>query len=339
MNDLEIEETILQVLKGNPDYTENVWKRVLERIPKLRRERFFHIRDRLVKEQIIFEIKPPHRNKVFLYFLEDSQLLFTKHHINIPDTTEKQALRINHADHIKKDVITPWLSELPKDDICDRILLYDERFKEELKVEKEILFLDFQSHHIKFDDPFNKWNKFKETAKILREQKEKAIDLISCEIIKILGKNISKNNKKAPHWMVEEIFPLVYACVEKNSCPLFDEYRLSVKQDDHNNCICRIEPSMDQAAKMGKRLPIESISSEYKKTFYEISLNRSVNEGSLKKKVDNLPGILLKQAEIKAAVTELLSRKDEMSHLLKDLRISLEKHNKLTVFPGDCEYI
>ena len=334
----EREQSIIRALKGKPDINERILERIKEQ-KLMSKMTYYNIRNKLVKAEKI--IRENLGRQVWLYLPED-EALFRKNarrgergpvEKDVEDK-EKLRFRIAHTNDIKEKVIKPWLERLkPSQDL---IILH---YKDDFSGESEPLFSDFKKH-IKFKpDPFDEGEIIRELDK---EFNKKRRDL-EYRILSI----ISQELEESPAAFTTESSRI------KNVVGFGDEY------DEARLSVCRwITDLMDE-----RRLysdDVEAFDEMYldfrsyvkeNESMYEYYVNdiycgyigkANTSKNKFKVEMDKCIKKILKRVTELEHFEEEIESLNEIKKLIKkhmyNIRESLEKHLRLKILPGDCEY-
>lgn len=184
---------IIKELRGKPNYNEVVYKRVSK---VMSRQTFFTLRDQLIMADKI--MRKEWGRRVILHLPEDEESMkefmkeqVARKHITLVGKDFKYESRKKHTEDLKKEVIEPWLNELPVISVAEGIRItisdsVDAPYGDSLPVEKETLFCDFKNH-IRFSpNPFDELEKFKKKAKSFEERRynleRKILTIIDAEM-------------------------------------------------------------------------------------------------------------------------------------------------------------
>jgi hypothetical protein len=233
-----------------------------------------------------------------------------------------------HTEELKKDIITPWIEQLP---FVSRWRVY--RYipggaiteEENLEVEKRDFFKDFGKHLCFKPDPFKKWDLFKRKAKKLREGRNKALSKISIwvEDKDRIGMKVSDEWKEGrvspflPEWFLEAAFYLADEGKEA-----FDKNYL--------NFDSRVEPKGDRLEYWIGRHGLTVVSAQER----DKDAFKSEMDGKIRKMMEEIENL-----KFSTEVNSMRKIVFELNKLREQIRKVLEKHLKKVVFPGYCEYM
>jgi len=239
--------------------------------------------------------------------------------------------RMQHTEELKKDVIKPWIEQLPfaSEQGVYRYLAGGAipftgfTGEEKLEVEKRELFEDFRKHLCFEPDPFEKWALFKRKTKKLREGRNKALSKISGWVEDKTDMEVSDEWKEGrispflPEWFLEAAFYLA------------DEGREAFDKN-YLNFDSRVEPKGDCLEYWIGRHGLTVVSTQERD---KDAFKREM-DGRIRKMMEEI-GDLKFSAEVNS-MRKIVRELNKLSEQIKEV---LEKHLKKVVFPGYCEYL
>ncbi len=327
-------QIILEKIKGKPDINENIWKRINKQ-KLLSKETYYNMRDGLIQDKIIY--KKNLGRQVWLYLPEDEALFRKAAKIDKKDVEDKEKirLRIAHTKDIKEKVIRPWLEQMKQKK--GSILLTKNNY---FYGENELLFSDFKKH-LKFEqpDPFYELDRVKKIDK----QFEKRKYTLKCSVQSIISQ-VFEESPALFSTEQERIKEVVDFSDE------YDETRVNLSRwiielmdlrrlhSDDIETFDEIYLDLNSSIKDNK-----SLYEYYVNDIYCGYIRKSdISKEEFQTEMDECIKTILKQ------ITESKPIKNEIEQLhkiniviekhLKNMRASLEKHLRLEVLPGDCEY-
>lgn len=332
----ERKQAIINVLKGvGPVIDARVWEKIHEK--GIMSKTLYYTCRRILKKAEEIGVKNVGR-QVWLYLPEDEKLFRERAGLmDAVEESERLPYRLTHTKVLKEKVIKPWLEQLPS--TVGLKITYP---KKELLVLKEPLFLDFKKH-IKFEpNPFVELEKFMELRKNFL-QKKRTIKLF------ILANIISVELEEAPASFEVE------SGIVKEHLDYMDEYdetRYSLYKWVTDMMIDLHFSGFDEEIFDKLYSDFYSYVKETASTYeYYVGnddiycgriLKEEMPKDKFKKEMDEIIKNILKQVKeseyLRDEIDSLYETERNMSQNLDNMRTSLEKHYRLTILPGDCEY-
>lgn len=334
----ERKQGIIEALKGKPNIDARIWERIKGK-KLMARQTYRNTRDGLIRDKKICK-KEVGRN-LWLYLPGDEALYRKEAKLDERGIAEKDVeakekiqLRIAHTNIIKEKVIRPWLERMkPKGhstNITDKYFFPDE---------SEPLFSDFK-RHIKFKpDPFDE---LANVSKLKKEfdKKRRDLEYIILSIISQVLEEGPASFETEPNRIKEVVdFRDEYDEARMGLCKwiieLMDTRRLySSDVETYDEIYLDFTSSVKEKGSLYEYYVHDIYCGYIRKT--------DLSKEKFKEKMDELIKKIIKQI----TVTERIENEIESLHKIKEpmethlynIRESLEKHLRLEIFPGDCEY-